>query len=366
MTEAQRVAGPGPDSYDGWVVVETLVDPTGQEGPLGTVVAKDGRPKNWTALQRSVPNRHAADAARRLVAAVVETAEVQSTSVPGLAGPLLAVPVRGPSRAVHGVLLYTGDDPESQPPAVAGWDWSSADRHFFYTPDIDRIVPPRKDDRYAATSFEFFDRVNDPDTAMYMIAALLDAEPGSSWDGGFAVRTPAGPAPIRNVFRTVRDEASPRDSISRGLAIPLRSDEMAMHGPSFESMALRTLSRNSTTAIALVDAERVRLVRWLTEPVPNVLWKGQLDRRDTPHPEDIERIVSTYLRMGDWIDRGTTIPNVRLRRVDTGWTVVDLRATQIPGQPFLMVEFETVGHSNEPDPVPPDDTGYPGRGRRPR
>ena len=84
------------------------------------------------------------------------------------------------------------------------------------------------------------------------------------------------------------------------------------------------------------------------------------------NPSDIARIVSAYRRMHEWADHRTEIPGVRLRRVDGGWTVVDLRATRVPGQRFLMVEFQPVGFSDEDDPVPPTDTGYPGRGPRRR
>ncbi|KIQ18364.1 hypothetical protein RU01_08455 [Rhodococcus sp. MEB064] len=364
MDKAGRATGTPPDAHDGWIVVETLAEPI-DGGALGTVVAKDGRAKEWTALQRSVPNKRVADAARAVVASVVETGVETSVSVPGMRVPLRAVPVAGPSRAVHGVLLYVGDDADASPPDVTGWDWTSADRLFEYTTEMDRMVPRESGRGPSATAFEFFDRNEDAESAMYLMVALFDADPGTRWDGAITLRTSRGPRPLRIALRTVHDEASRDDRITHGLSIALRDDEFVSPGPSFEAFALRSLTRDSPTAIALIDAERVRLTRWLTEPVPDILWKGQVDQRDTPHPEDIARIVSAYRHMHEWVDRKVEIPGVRLRRVDGGWTVVDLRATRIPHERFLMVEFQPVGFSSEPDPVPVTDTGYPGRGPRP-
>ncbi|WP_156380453.1 MULTISPECIES: GAF domain-containing protein [unclassified Rhodococcus (in: high G+C Gram-positive bacteria)] len=370
---ARQATGAAPDAHDGWIVVETLAEPPdGDAGPVGTVVAKDGRAKDWTALSRAVGSKRIADAARAMTAFVAASGEDAAETVPGLNSPLRAVAVPGPRKAVHGVMLYAGDDSDAPPPLVVGYDWSSSRRQFAFTPGIAGVTGREPASKLAAPAFELFDHADDADSAMYLLVALLDAEPGTRWDGTVALRTPRGARPLRNAVRTVLDTSSADDAsryvdtVSHALAISLRADELVVAGPSVEAFALRSLTRNSPTAIALIDTERVRVVRWLTDPVENILWKGQVDQRDTPHPSDIARIVSAYRQMHEWADHRTEIPGVRLRRVDGGWTVVDLRATRVPGQRFLMVEFQPVGFSDEDDPVPPTDTGYPGRGPRRR
>jgi hypothetical protein len=107
--------------------------------------------------------------------------------------------------------------------------------------------------------------------------------------------------------------------------------------------------------IALLDIPRIRLIRWITDPVPDIAWKGVADDRDTPHPDDVRRIFAT---VGEVMARGDMrgrVDNVRLRRLEGGWTVVDGIGTVLPsskGTPALMlIEFTVTGYSDDPDPT---------------
>lgn len=347
----------------GWMVVETL-SRTGDTRDVAVVV-RDGLPKDWTSLQRALRPKRVADAARILVGRVVADGRERTETVPVRDGgvDLRLVPVCGPSGGVHGVLVHVGpagSAPSTPPPRAAAYEWSAVDRVFRFTPVMSMFLREADRGRLIGTAPGLFEAIDDAESGMYLLTALIDARDGDRWDGTVAARTDAGPLPLRNIVRTARVEVDGEiDVVSRGLAVELRPDQLSSQGPSVEALALRSLTRSNPTSIALVDVTAVRVVRWLTEPVEGVQWKGEADRRDTPHPDDVQRLVDQYRVMNSWVDNSTLIPDVRLRRRGGGWVVVDLRATRVPGQRFILVEFQPTGFSAEPDPVPVTDRGYP-------
>ncbi len=347
----------------GWMVVETLA-PTGDTGSVAVVV-RDGLPKDWTSLQRALRPKRVADAARVLVGRVIADRHGITETVPVRDGSvdLRLIPVCGPSGAVHGVLVHvgpTGSAPSTPPPHAAGYEWSAVERVFRFTPQMNMFLRDADRGRTTGTAPGLFEAIHDAESGMYLLTALIDARDGDRWDGTVAARTDSGPLPLRNIVRTARVEADGEiDVVSRGLAVELRPDQLSSEGPSVEALALRSLTRSNPTSIALVEVAAVRVVRWLTDPVEDVQWKGEVDRRDTPHPDDVLRLVQLYLEMDTWVDNSALLRDVRLRRRGGGWVVVDLRATRVPGQRFILVEFQPTGISTEPDPVPVTDRGYP-------
>ncbi|MBY6367791.1 GAF domain-containing protein [Rhodococcoides corynebacterioides] len=368
MTERRAAGGNSPDSAEhsaptaGWMVVETLTR-TGDTADA-SVVVRDGLPKGWTSLLRALPQKRAAEAARTLVGRVVAHPQEITETVALRDGDvtLRVSPVLGPSGAVHGVLLHAGPAgaAPAPPPRAAAYEWSGVDRVFRFTPDMGAFLDHTDGTPLVGTAPGLFEAIHDSESGMYLLTALIDARDGDRWAGTVAARAEDGPVPLRNVVRTARvEEDGEADLVSRGLAVELRPDQLSSEGPSLESLALRSLTRSLRTSMALVDMSAVRVVRWLTEPVQGVQWKGDVDRRDTPHPDDVLRLVDLYKTMDRWSDHTAFLPGVRLRRRGGGWVVVDLRATRVPGHRFIMVEFQPTGTSDEPDPVPVTDRGYP-------
>ncbi|QHE73470.1 hypothetical protein GFS60_07130 (plasmid) [Rhodococcus sp. WAY2] len=108
----------------------------------------------------------------------------------------------------------------------------------------------------------------------------------------------------------------------------------------------------------------MRLIDWITDPIPQIQWKGIVDNRDTPHPDDVQRIFHTAGQVfGGHTPRGE-VKGIRLRRFGGGWTVVDASGGVLPaardGPLLALVQFDITGTSIEPDPVPPTDDGHPG------
>lgn len=352
-----------PVDHHGWILVETLDDPDSAR-----VLCVDGRPKDWTALSRATPSKRVADAARDLVRRVAGTGRSALQTLPsgGDTAVLRAFPVSGPGGRVHGVQLHIGTDSSTTPtsrPWASGYEWSDRVRRFTVGDRMwDAVSHSSLPNRTAVTAPEVFQAIVDPDHAMGLLTALLKARSGDRWDGPLTLASEHGPLAVRTAVRTV----TPTDDsgrVSRGLSFAIAEDDLPAPMPSVESLALRSMTRSTRTAVALVDFRRIRLVRWLTDPVEGIQWKGMVDQRDTPHPGDMGRLADAVRALARGDAREQEVPAVRLRRLAGGWTVVDVRATLLPdvdGDRYLMVEFRTVGSTDDPDPVAADDPGWDG------
>ncbi|MGU3437828.1 GAF domain-containing protein [Actinomycetes bacterium M1A6_2h] len=337
-----------------WILVETL---TGDPADA-TVIGIGGRDKEWASLPRALPSKSAHTAARSAIASAARSGSDATSPVAGTGDVVVARPVSNTTGTVHGMRLWhgPGDAVPDTWPAAGAFDWSASTRELGLTPGM-RALFGLDADRTTFTGPELFRSVAHFDGALDFVSTTLRDGPGLSWVGSLTVASAAGALPVRSAMRSVADPDGPS---WRGIMFELNGP-LDPPRPSVESVALEALSRASDTAIALVDLEKMRLVRWVTDPVPDIAWKGVRDQRDTPHPDDIDRIVESVRTFY----RGATesaLPAVRLRRLDGGWTVVDARATLFPvadGPKLLLAELRTVGHTDEPDPVPPTDTGYP-------
>ncbi|GGF96068.1 hypothetical protein GCM10007304_07530 [Rhodococcoides trifolii] len=337
-----------------WIFVETLCGDPAQ----ATVVGLGERDKEWASLTRAVPSKGAYAAAVPAITRCVETASNATVAISGTDDCIVARPALGPQGTVHGVVLWHGpaDAVPASWPAAAGFDWSSETREVRLAREL-RALLGLDDTRPSITMAEAFQSVIEfDDGALGFMSATLRRASDNKWIGSLTVRTGDGPMPVRTAMRSL---SAPDESYWR--AVTFESRRPAVPSTRLvESLALEALSRNSDTAVALIDLEKVRIVRWITEPIPNIAWKGVRDQRDTPHPDDVDRIVTsirTFYRGSTESDLG----RIRLRRLGGGWTVVDARATlvSVPDGPgLLLAEFRTIGFSDDPDPVPPTDTGY--------
>lgn len=102
------------------------------------------------------------------------------------------------------------------------------------------------------------------------------------------------------------------------------------------------------SSLCLIELQKVRLLKWFNQPPTEIQWKGVVDDRDTPHPEDVERIFSEIRSIVlEGRSRGS-VRDIRLRRPDDRWAHVDCDAVVIhrEGRATLaLVELTTVGES---------------------
>lgn len=320
--------GPSTGSLPMTLLIETL-------GPGGTptVVARQGRPRPWAALPRMADNRLLAEKVRAVVAGVAESARPITLVLPPRRGRRVRVlghPVLGPSGVVHAVQIWAGDlDAEPAPPRrVAAFTWSAASRLIelgleLNEPYVDAALAGHR----TLTAPEAFRCIAQLDDAMTLVAKALEPAPEDRWDGSATLRTAQGP---RTAHLAMRSMPAPQQQFWRGLIHDV-SDAVPAGQPTLDAAALAALAaREPPTAIAIMDVAQARLLSWITDPLPGIQWKGIVDNRDTPHPDDVVRIFQNFKRLRDGAATQVEIPAVRLRRLAGGWTVVDARVTVIP------------------------------------
>jgi hypothetical protein len=334
----------------GRVLVETLGDDE------WTVIAVDGRPVQWRSVVRVLP-------------AVVQPIFVRAhrrgervfTQVPasafgdGAGDMTVAVtPVFGPGHRVHGVQVCYAPAESSLPLPypVAAFDYMSDQRsiHLMESP-FGWNLP---DSRVTWTVPEAFRYVERFDGAMDLILQTLDPAEGLRWAGDVTARV--GEA-ARRYRLVLRGGAGADRTRLRGLLLDL-TESLAPEPASFDQVTLAALGRAHTghSYLALADVRDVRVIRWITDPVPDVQWQGTVDDRSTSHPDDVVRVRAELDRLvREGLSRGS-FENIRMRRVGGGWVVVNAVSTIVPGvEPpvLLLTEITVVGYSDEPDPTEP-------------
>ena len=260
--------------------------------------------------------------------------------------------------------LWVGDA-EAIPPGYPMHDalavtFEAERRSFVVDPQLlQRVVgDPNIGGRSSFTSPEVF-RYVDVDDAMGAIGALLSPAPeaGLTWSGLATAPALARSPRLHLVFTATGDQSN-----WLGLVHAVESDSVAT--PRLESAAFTALGEVSPqVALVLMDLTHNRLIRWLTDPVPSIQWKGIVDDRDTPHPDDVERILAAASRLFEGTHTSGSVDGIRLRRIGGGWAVVDARAALMPrekgGPGLMLVQLVVVGTSDDPDPLPADDSGHP-------
>ncbi|PXX53903.1 hypothetical protein DFR70_12624 [Nocardia tenerifensis] len=347
----------------GWILVETL------EQSRATVVARDNEPRARTSFERAVQDqvgggRAPGSEAAHWLETIIEQVREQATPITdahtlrnGREIGVRAIPVLGANRNVHGVHLWLGAPgatPPGPPLSAFGFTWNSQLRTLSMPPALSAGTT-----RSTMTAPELF-RFVEPEDNLGLIKALLAPRPGADWQGPVTMhirrqRVPAyvvlvaGPSGDEHCWQGILFETSVVD---------------AARTESLEAAALAAIPRMVQVHMALVDVAKMRLIRWITDPMSDVQWKGQVDQRDTPHPDDVKRIFAAAAQVFNGTVDSAVVEGIRLRRRGGGWVVADssgaLMRTSDDGPLLGVVEFRVTGYSDEPDPVPPTDYGHPG------
>lgn len=302
-----------------WQLVETLGPPESW-----SMLTAGTAPREWASYLRAIPAP-----VQQLVAEVHANGTAGEAVLPvsrrawsGLR--VRAVPVCRPGAAPHGVQVWAGEgDP---PPALA-----VAPFHVDARARTVRIRPAALGQGYRDGEIEWtvpepFQRVVRFDGALDMVATVTRSAPNGRWLGVATVRSPSGP---RSLLLATRNGAGAARHAWRGLAVDV-TDSVAPQHKSVEAATLELLADSTPRRyLVVVDTAQVRLVRWVTEPLPGLRWRGA-DERGVPHPDDRARIHQVRAQILAGTNR-VALPGLRLATEDGGWLTVDVAASPLPG-----------------------------------
>lgn len=347
----------------GWLLVDSLED------HRITVIARDHEPKDRISFERAVTDkvgsRGSGKEATRWLESVVAAVRDSRCSIDdrcnlmnGQNAAVRAIPVLGPDRVVHAVQMWLGPVIEAslQPPVQAyGFTWDTAIR-LAEVPTRPTAGAPLSSETLTAP--DVFHRLDVQD-GLSLVTAMLTTCPAATWQGAVTIAAPERRVPAHMIMTSGPTAEQAR--LWRGVVFETAPSRL---GASLESAMMSAVPLVSQTHMALVDVAQMRLIRWLTDPLPEVQWKGSVDNRDTPHPDDVRRIFAAAAEVFTGQSTTGRVDNIRLRRIGGGWVVVDGRGavvhTQDNGPVLAVVQFDVTGESDEPDPVSLDDQGLSG------
>nr|WP_276514792.1 GAF domain-containing protein [Nocardia transvalensis] len=300
-------------------MIETLDEPE-----TWSVLARGTTPREWKSLARTVPAR-----LLPIVAAAHTTREPVERELPrsrhSWSGQRArAVPLLGPGDAVYAVLFRVGETNRAPLP-VAPFVMDARTRRTEIWPE--GLGPLFDRGRTVWTGAESFQYVERFDGALDLVAIVSRAEPNSRWLGTCTMRTPAG---LRTLLIATRNGTDPRSW--RGLLADV-TDSVPPQGKSFEAATVDSLvSTNPGLFLAVVDTAHVRVIRWISGPVPGLRWTGETDERTLPHPDDRSRIIDAR---NDILAGApfSTISGLRLAAAAGGWLIADVEASPLPYGP---------------------------------
>ncbi|GAA5081761.1 GAF domain-containing protein [Nocardia iowensis] len=320
-----------------WLLIETL-------GHVDTwsLLAVGTAPREWKSFQRAVSPR-----LQPLVAAAYTSGSIIDQELPqsrhNWSGQrILAVPLRGPDNRVHAVRLWVGTGAPPPPVGVATFAVDARARRIEALPHD--LGPHFEHERIVWIGAESFELIERFDGALDLVATLARSAPGDRWLDTATVRARTGP---RTLLLAARN---PDENRYRwlGLAVDV-TESVAPQRKSFEAATLDLLrGAQPNLYLAIVDLAQVRLIRWVTEPVPGLRWGRGTDERTVPHPTDRDRIIAARNDLRSGTER-VTLTGVRLATDAGDWLVADLEASPLPGgttgaptPEFALVQLDIV------------------------
>ncbi|NKY03066.1 DUF5593 domain-containing protein [Gordonia polyisoprenivorans] len=253
---------------EGWFLVDTV-------GEMPAVLLIGERSKKWRPLSNEFRGS-VHKTVLRLVETVLNNLK-QSQVLIDLAGPRLALasPVLGPSRQVHGVLMWIGDPDQTPPaqPVTQAWEWDLADR---VAPTA--VTGPRIPQVFADTLTDRLSRLVRPADAVRIAMDIRGASIGFRGSGEWI---DLRGVVHRYTHRCIATFDGPRMlGISVELPEPLPENDPDM-------LARRTLdasARAGRIAPALIDAESRRVIAWLSATRPDLPEKVIDGTDNAPRP----------------------------------------------------------------------------------
>ncbi|MFD3744553.1 GAF domain-containing protein [Nocardia sp. NPDC058633] len=302
-----------------WQLVETLGTPRSW-----SMLTAGTTPREWASYQRAVPAR-----LQPLIAAAHDTGMPVDEILPKSRNPwselrFRAEPVPWPGAPAHAVKVWVGPQGTDDQLRVAPFQVDAQAR-------VVRVHPAGLGPHFGSTPVEYtgaepFERIERFDRALEFVDALHRSEPASRWSGVATVHSRIGP---RSLLVAARNGDGEQRHAWRGVAVDV-TDSVAPQHKSFEAATLELLRESQPGLyLVIVDTAQVRAVRWVTEPMPGLTWRG-VDERTVPHPDDRPRIVALRAEVLAGATRAE-LSGLRLAAEAGGWLTVDVEVSPLPG-----------------------------------
>ncbi len=249
-----------------------------------------------------------------------------------------AVPVFGPSRAIHGVKLQFGDGNDAVP-STAGYEWELEvagglpPRLHLTSAGLDLLaVPADQRDRAVYGPLDMYSSVAQLADVVRMWENVNHAQSGYAEQGTFVLRIPdeGNQETLRVIHfaeRYVETSAGPR---IRGLmeditcAAAITATRLAL----FDATVGRQVLAEAGAYGAIIDHRVIHaptVLRWLTPWVPGIGHGVSTGQMPGFHPDE-------YARFPEMVERSAHGPvrdSVRVRRAGGGWMRMRFTATHI-------------------------------------
>lgn len=331
-----------------WILVDANATPPRQ------VVQAGGSAKSWNSLPRAIIDvwPEMGRAGQAIGMSAIEHVGASSTEFSrevnsGCGCAVRAIPVMGPDEGLSGILLTVEKEAGAapmRPPAAAGFNFDADRLLIRLSPElIGRVdsIASVGNERISITLPEFFSYVDVPD-ALGIIEAFLDFNESTRWEGA-AFATVNGA--VVNLHISMSRTAPHYNW--QGLIHEIAHSRSVI--PTLDAAALNAVSvLPQRSSLCLIELQKVRLLKWFNQPPAGIQWKGVVDDRDTPHPEDVDRIFSEIRSIVSERRPRGSVRNVRLRRASDRWTHVDCTAVVIQREgraTLALVEMIIVGES---------------------
>ncbi|MGU3292483.1 hypothetical protein [Williamsia sp. M5A3_1d] len=319
------------------------------------VLSRDGLPRARTSLSRALTEQLGARRARSVSTELDRWARVSRAEKPAelVVDAVRCVPVPGTTLEVAAAWV-AADSETSQPPAAAAFTWDSGERRFCVPAESAALVGRQVTGTEPSTVLSADAlRFVEVDDTIGLVQTLLVPDRGP-WTGTATLRPGSSDSTRVSTSMLPTSPTSLSGVIFEAPNLPVTTR--------VESLAMNSIARVSNIHVVVMDVEKMRVLRWLTDPPGGVAWKGRRDNRDAPHPDDVRRIFEVASGVFSGTERRAALDGIRLRLLDGGWLVVDAAGEVVDGSdpPLVIIQMVTRGVSDEPDPVPPEDTGHPG------
>ncbi|MGV9819530.1 GAF domain-containing protein [Nocardia xishanensis] len=311
-------------------------------------------------LHRAIRPAGLAAAAGAVIAQAAESGRrcERAVLLRGEAHRVLAIPVPGPDGVPLAVRLWAGasrvEPPD--PPAVDAFVWDS--RQWMLRNHGGGGGPVLPEGHPLLHGAWFLSRVIECEDRDRLMTAALDPKPGVAWRGPMQVRTPDDRT--ARVFGFLRYHA---DGALRGLLLEVAADRAPGLVPAtYRDDAAIALLGGTT---ALIDAETMQIIEWLTPPLGDIAWRHHpasrgidpdddgreftLTTTHLVHPDDVNGYLGALRELAERRSERTRVA-VRLLTLRRDWQPVELYGARLPrGLPrFLICLIRPVGS----DPVP--------------